>query len=103
MLPLPGIPDAPTRSTDGVSPQTAVPPTEPDPASTSDPTVASAPPTEAPPSTVPTDPAEVLPPNLAVGALPSGEPFAVAGEIAGIVKRLRRVAAFRDRRKIEDR
>jgi hypothetical protein len=80
VVPLPGIPDAPTRSTDGVSPETAASAAEPDPTSTSVPTVESAPSTTAPPSAVPTDPAEVLPPHLAVGALPSGEPFAVAGD-----------------------
>ena len=41
--------------------------------------VEAAPQTEAPAS-IATDPAQVLPANLAVGALPAGEPFAVAGD-----------------------
>ncbi|WP_111765483.1 DUF3152 domain-containing protein [Nakamurella deserti] len=81
VAPLPGVPRAPSGTTDGVSPGTAATGTEAVPppvaAPTNEPTSSSA---EAVPSSVPTDPGEVLPPNLAVGALPAGEPFAVAGD-----------------------
>jgi hypothetical protein len=74
-MPTAPVPAATVSGGDSAAPTTSS--TASDPAAVAE--VEPTPQTEAS-AAIATDPAEVLPANLAVGALPAGEPFAVAGD-----------------------